>query len=346
MQIVFHSFFKIFGFLLGIFTFFLILIVINAFTNKQKELKNFNFIEGDKNSENSIYILNLRGPIVNETLKFRNLSYESIITPEKIDRYLKEIKNSNPKIIIIKINSPGGTVSATSNIYNILNNFNKNNNVKIYFYTNEILASGAYWIAQAGDKIYANYGSLIGSIGVKGPDWIYFNKPIAMSYGLFGNSIETKNGIEIYSQSAGKSKDFFNPYRKPTDEELMHLNQMAQNIYSDFVKIVSKNRKIENKILINEVGALIYDSISAKDNFLLDDVIDFKKLIKKIIKENNFDSYKLIENQIINFSIFNQLMIKIQNNRLNNTNFEQEKFICNKIRLNISSVAPNYFKNC
>ena len=54
------------------------------------------------------------------------------------------------------------------------------------------MASGAYWAALSGNKIFANYGSLIGSIGVKGPDWIYFDNPIVISNGLLGSSVVTK----------------------------------------------------------------------------------------------------------------------------------------------------------
>ena len=98
--------------------------------------------------------------------------------------------------MIVSINSPGGSVSATYNLYHILYDFKINNDVKIFFHTNELLASGGYWVALASDKIYANYGSLIGSIGVRGPDWIYFDTPIAISKGLLGESIETKKELK------------------------------------------------------------------------------------------------------------------------------------------------------
>ena len=78
-----------------------------------------------------------------------------------------------PNILIIKINSPGGTVTATASLEKIINDFKKENKIEIYFYSDEILASGGYWVATSGDKIYANYGSIIGSIGVKGPDWFF-----------------------------------------------------------------------------------------------------------------------------------------------------------------------------
>ena len=63
----------------------------------------------------------------------------------------------------------------------------------------------------SGDKIYANYGSIIGSIGVSGPSWYYYDKPKSISTGILGQKIETENGIYIFDQNAGNSKDLFNP---------------------------------------------------------------------------------------------------------------------------------------
>ena len=55
-----------------------------------------------------------------------------------------------------------------------------------------MLASGGYWASLSGEKIYANYGSIIGSIGVKGPDWFFYNKPKLISSGFLGQTIEVK----------------------------------------------------------------------------------------------------------------------------------------------------------
>ena len=117
------------------------------------------------------------------------------------------MKELSPEVIILSINSPGGTVSASKNFYETIKNFKKKNNAEVVFYTNELLASGAYWAASSGDKIYANYGSIIGSIGVKGPDWFFYDQPKSISSGIFGNKIETKKPIKVFTNTAGKSKD-------------------------------------------------------------------------------------------------------------------------------------------
>ena len=63
------------------------------------------------------------------------------------------------------------------------------------------------------------------------------------------------------------------PFRPPTNNEINDLQIAVQNIYNDFVNVISKNRKIENEFIINEIGAMIYDTKTAKEKFLIDDTI-------------------------------------------------------------------------
>ena len=89
---------------------------------------------------------------------------------------------------------------------------------------------------------------MIGSIGVRGPDWIYYDKPISISTGILGQAIETKDGIKKYSTIAGRSKDLFNSFRKPTKEEAEILyKDIVNRIYIDFVNTVFQNNRTHRK---------------------------------------------------------------------------------------------------
>ena len=217
-------------------------IIVNILLHSTNDIEKSKFIitEGNKNSPNSIALINLNGPIFdnNNNNIFGNNFY-NYINPETIKSYLEELKELKIKTLIININSPGGTVSATAEVESIFYDYKKETNAKIYFFTKEILASGGYWVATSADKIFASYGAVIGSIGVSGPSWFYYNTPTSISNGVFGQSIETKNGIEVYSQNAGAGKDLFNPYRKPKKEELIHLQNIVDEIYNDFLQKVS-----------------------------------------------------------------------------------------------------------
>ena len=78
---------------------------------------------------------------------------------------------------------------------------------------------------------------------LKGPDWFFYDKPKSISTGIFGNTIETENGIKVFSNKAGKSKDIFNPFRNQLKQELKHLQNMVNEIYSDFIQNCIKRKK-------------------------------------------------------------------------------------------------------
>ncbi len=296
----------------------------------------FEFVEGNKESENTIAIINLNGPIINSSRNNFSYAIQGYIEPQSVARKLENLSKKNIKTILIRINSPGGTVSATLELANIIKKYKKNMNYKIYFYTEEVLASGGYWVAVNGNKIYAKRGSIIGSIGVSGPNWYFYNQPTSIFNGLVGQSIETKNGVEVYSQNAGNSKDLYNPFRKPKIEELDHLKSMVEEIYDEFVIEVSKNRRIEIKNLKNNIGALVYTSNQAKKNFLIDEVINYNELIKTITKEQNFSTYKIIEDKFKS-TIFDKIFF---------SNFKQELDMCKKFNNTLLTLLPTYFNNC
>ena len=331
----FNVFFKTLGFFIGVTTFILLLGILAIFLPENKVSPKF--IKGDKNSNNIIAILTLNGPIVNNLQRTFRGSIIDYIDPNIIKNYLSTLDQIEPKILIIKMNSPGGTVVASSSLERMIRDFKNKTDTVVYFYTNEILTSGGYWVATSGNKIYASYGSLIGNIGVRGPSWYYYNNPISISNGLFGSKIETKDGIKVFDQTAGKSKDLYNPFRKPNKRELDHLSKLIEDIYEDFVLKVSKSRKIESAILKNDIGALIFNSNQAKNNFLIDDEIEYDQLIKNILIDNKFEDYKLLEiNSEDNFviSFFENLLDK------------DNKLICDKISSNFVSILPTFFKSC
>ena len=285
MAIFLNIFFKTIAFFLSVVTIIIIISLLFTFIEDRNE--KFTFLFGDENSDNVIAIIELNGLIIEKNREFPDLTNPFIISPSDIKNSLDSLKEDLPEVIIFSINSPGGTVSASKNFYDIIKNYKKNNNVEILFHTKELLASGGYWAATSADGIYASYGAIIGSIGVKGPDWFFYDKPKTISTGIFGNTVETENGIKIFSNKAGKSKDIFNPFRKPTKDELNHLQNLVDKIYKDFVRVVSKERKIETDIIINDIGALIYTSNKASELHLINDELNINDLISKTVKKRN-----------------------------------------------------------
>ena len=334
-------FFRTLGFLSALLIFLIIISILFHFSN-DLEKKQFVMTDGIQSSNNIIAKINLNGPIFNNNSNVFGNNLYDYINPSQVKTYLEELKQLKINILIININTPGGTVSATAELEQIIYQFKEATNTKVYFFTKEILASGGYWVATTGDKIFASYGSIIGSIGVSGPSWFYYNKPLSLSSGVFGQSIETKDGIEVFNQNAGEGKDLFNPYRRPKTDEIKHLQNIVDDVYSDFIAKVSKSRKIEIPIIKNDIGALIYNSNQAKNNFLVDDILNYETLLELIIKENEFDDYKIYENKVVNSFLVN-LLANYENQHNNKYSFEK---VCRNLKTNISVVIPVYLKDC
>ena len=339
-MIFFSVFFRTLGFLSALLIFIIIINLVLNFSN-ELEKKQFVMTEGIPSSNNIIANINLNGPIFNNNSNVLGNNLYDYINPSQVKSYLEELKELEIKALIININSPGGTVSATAELEQIIYEFKKNTDTKIYFYTKEILASGGYWVATTADKIFASYGSIIGSIGVSGPSWFYYNTPTSLSSGIFGQTIETKEGIEVFNQNAGEGKDLFNPFRRPRSDEIKHLQNIVDDVYNDFITKVSKSRNIEISNLKNDIGALIYSSNQAKNNYLIDEILNYETLIKLIIKENKFEDYKIYENKIGN-SILTNLLVNYKDQTNDKYSLEN---ICRNLETNISVVVPIYLKN-
>jgi len=349
MSIFFRTFSKILGFLTSVSVFIIILFFIINFIKSTNKISDFIYFEGDPKSSNKIALLNLNGPIISEPtnlFNFEILKQMNIIYPSLVKNYLDNLIEEEIVGLIVSINSAGGSVSASNRVYKLFNNFTTSNNIKLYFHSSEMLASGAYWVALSANKIFANYGSLIGSIGVKGPDWIYYNNPTALSSGLLGNSVESQNGIKMFSSTAGRSKDILNPFRAPNTKEKAHLKKMVNNIYDDFVNLVSMNRKIEAEIIVNDIGAMIYESKEAKSNYLINDIKDINEVIETIIYDLSLEDYQIIKNNTKNTISLNNLNISY---KFNNEKFYQNyldyfnNIVCYNIKYELSSFAINNF---
>ena len=99
------------------------------------------------------------------------------------------------------------------------------------------------------------------------------------------------NGIKKFNTIAGKSKDLFDSFRKPTKEEVKILQDIVNGVYLDFINVVANNRNIENDFITDNIGALIFDAKKAKQNYLIDGVIDLNNVKNKILTELNLNDF-------------------------------------------------------
>jgi protease IV len=160
-----------------------------------------------------------------------------ILSPETIDTQLRKFGDDpSVKAIILHINSPGGGAAASQEIYHEVLRVRQEKHKKIIASVESVGASGAYYIASACDKIYANDASLVGSIGVI-IEWT--------NYGELLRWAKLKN-VTITS---GELKDAGDPSRDVTPKEQAYFQSLVDNMFTQFVHDVATSRHTtEDKI--------------------------------------------------------------------------------------------------
>ena len=133
------------------------------------------------------------------------------------------------KGILLMINSPGGTVTASDIIYNEVKRFKAKKQVKVVALLNGTATSGAYYVAQGADRIFAYPTTVTGSIGV-----------ILLNLNL--NGLMEKIGVSDTTVKSGMYKDLGSPFRKPTKGEEEILQGVVDELYRRFVRVVAENR--------------------------------------------------------------------------------------------------------
>ena len=179
-----------------------------------------------------------------------------ILTSDSVVSQLEKLKNRKDiSAIVMRIDSPGGLVAPTQEIYEKVKSLR---GVKpIISSMGSVAASGGYYIALGADTLIANPGTIVGSIGV------IMNYPIATE--LLG-----KVGIKFETVKSGGLKDVGSYSREVTEADRRHLNDMVTNIHNQFIDAVNDNRSIEKSELIKLADGRVFTGLQSKDLGLVD----------------------------------------------------------------------------
>lgn len=148
---------------------------------------------------------------------------------ELVSRLQKAAQDPDVRAVVLRINSPGGTVAASESMYREVRRFRESTGKPVVVSMGELAASGGFYLAMAGDLVIAQPSTITGSIGVIIPT-------INVSEGL--NSI----GIHARSVKSGKNKDLANPLEPVRDEQYAVLQHMVDQFYAEFRALVLERR--------------------------------------------------------------------------------------------------------
>lgn len=240
------------------------------------------YVSGAKNADKKIAIININGIVLS-----RDTSWKRTASSKKIcDMLEKAAKDDTIKGVLLKIDSPGGEITATDKIYHYVEKV-KEKGKPVVASLGAMATSGGYYIAAAADYIVSNRLTTTGSIGV-----------IINNYNY--HELLDKIGIKDEVYKSGKMKDLLNPARPRTSKEKEIVNNIIQESYNKFVKIVSNTRISENKNLTkkyiknSKIGdGRIFTGEQAHKLGLVDELGYKEDALQKLaklseLKENNY----------------------------------------------------------
>ena len=221
-------------------------------------------------AKDTIAVINLEG-VIDVKNPNKNITYENVC--EKLEE-LKEIKNL--KGLVLRINSPGGSALVSEKIYKKI----KKLTVPIYVSMGDVCASGGYYIATTGKKLFANNFTLTGSIGV------------VMMYPEVAGTMK-KLDVNLEGFGKGTGFDMLNPFEKLGDDSREKLIYNMNEVYSEFKEHVMAARGMNEDELEKIAQGRVWLGSEAKNINLVDEIGTLEDCIKAMANDLKLDKYKV-----------------------------------------------------
>jgi len=179
-----------------------------------------------------------------------------IIDPQETVKQLKDFaKDDKVKAVVLRIDSPGGVVGPSQEIWSAVKKLKEKKQVIVSM--GSVAASGGYYIAAPANLIYANPGTITGSIGV------------LMKFSNL-EGLMNKVGMKAFTLKTGKFKDVGSPSRSMSDEERAMLQSVIESTHSQFVRAVAEGRKLPEAQVRAIADGRIFSGEQAMANKLVD----------------------------------------------------------------------------
>ena len=195
-----------------------------------------------------------------------------IISPKTVVDQLKDFSQDDSiKAIVLHVNSPGGGVAASEEIYREVKRIRDDKKKPIVASIETVGASGAYYVSSATNKIFADNGSIVGSIGVIA-EWV--------NYGDLLHWAKLKD----ITLKAGEFKDTGSPTRDLTPAEREYMQSLIDNMHGQFIQAVADGRKVKFDQIKAIANGKVWTGEQALTIHLIDQLGDFQDAIKDTAK--------------------------------------------------------------
>jgi len=237
---------------------------INLISNPKDPLEEFT-LSGQGNEK--ILLVPINGVISNKSEERFFIEKPGMV--QEVMGHLQKAENDpSIKAIVLKVNSPGGTITASDIIYHELKRFREKTGKKIVVLMMDLAASGGYYVSLPSDYIMAHPTTITGSIGV-----IFLRPNVA--------KILDKFGINVATTKSGDNKDMGSPFRQPSTEEEKLFQKYTDEMAKRFFTLVTTHRKISKEQMDVVKTARIFLADEAKSLGLIDQTGYIDDAIKK-----------------------------------------------------------------
>jgi signal peptide peptidase SppA len=210
-------------------------------------------------------VLRFSGPIGMATPLRPGLGLASVAGPiEKAFSYSKL-----PTVAVV-VNSPGGSPVQSHLIFSRIRQLANEKQKRVYVFCEDVAASGGYFLALAGDEIYADPSSIVGSIGV-----------ISAGFGL--DRLIDRFGIQRRVHTSGKDKGALDPFQPERPEDIARLKDLQRNVHDVFIGIVKERRAGKLKGPEDELfSGTFWSAAKAVDYGLIDGLADLRSKMRTL----------------------------------------------------------------
>ena len=227
--------------------------------------------------------------------KIAVVEIEGIImdTKDVLEDIVRFRDDKDIKGVIVRINSPGGSTGPTQEIFREIKKLREKK--PVYISMGAVCASGGYYIASGGNKIYALPSTITGSIGV-------------IMENVVMEDLFKKIGIQAEPIKAGTYKDMGSPFRKMKQEERAYIQEILDSIHNQFIKDIAESRKMNVEIVKQYADGRVFTGIQAKSFGLVDVIGTYYDTIEDMKKALNIKGKPVIVKGKSPFSILKLLV--------------------------------------
>ena len=198
-----------------------------------------------------------------------------IVSPKQVVTQLKHFADDDSiKAIVLHVNSPGGGVAASEEIYREVKRIRDEKKKRIVASIETVGASGAYYVASATNKIYADKGSIVGSIGVIA-EWVNYGELLKWAK------------LNAITMKAGEFKDTGSPTRDMTPAEREYFQGLIDNMHTQFIQAVADGRHAKADDIRALADGKVWTGEQAMPLKLVDQIADFEGAVKDTARSVN-----------------------------------------------------------